>query len=489
MNFLQRGIWKIGKICLLTLVLFLLFRISCFANTQDNKSLAYVLKDKISISGIIESRFGNQFDYDEFEDKRYAYPIVRTTIKYDLSPKHQGYLFSKKKSYLKLSFEWNLLYKENKDDIRDENFGLYEGYLVLNKGPFRIRLGKQIIRWGKTDEISPVDNVNSQDLRLFIIPPYEDRKIPNWLLDVEFFKKNVRIEGVFIPFVEPNEVYYFDSNFAVFKQLKSSSLYYLNNYPLTPMQRDYLKNAINNLEVDKEIPSKSINNIQGGARIGVTFNRFDLALSYLNNFDLNPHIKFFPVSGIKIKEDFSGANIISRLPFLNIEKRDIQATFIRRNIFGAEFEGGFKDFGIRGEAAYFDKTSYLTETLTSIHRESLWYVVGVDYNGENDLYINAQFSHNHIFDYKDEILYFKEDNVSLLGELSKGFFAGNWKVGIKSSYFISDYSYFINPYIECKRIPNFHIEIGTIFFGGDRDTLLGQYDLLDQFYIKLKYYF
>lgn len=62
---------------------------------------------------------------------------------------------------------------------------------MLNKGPFRFRIGKQIIRWGKTDEISPVDNVNSQDLRLFIIPTYEDRKIPNWIADVEFFLKKI----------------------------------------------------------------------------------------------------------------------------------------------------------------------------------------------------------------------------------------------------------------------------------------------------------
>ncbi len=147
-----------------------------------------------------------------------------------------------------------------------------------------------------------------------------------------------------------------------------------------------------------------------------------MAFSYLNNFDQSPYIKYFPVSGLRIKEDFSGENLLSQLPLLKMEEKDIRATYIRRNIFGFEFEGGAGDFGIRGEAAYFDKTGYLTETLTSIHRESLWYVVGIDYNGENDLYLNVQFSHNHIFNYKDEILYFKEDNVSLLGELSKGFF-------------------------------------------------------------------
>ncbi len=51
---------------------------------------------------------------------------------------------------------------------------------------------------------------------------------------------------------------FFDRNFSVFKQLKMSSKYYLDRYPLNPVMTAYLKNYVNNLQVDKDIPSKSL---------------------------------------------------------------------------------------------------------------------------------------------------------------------------------------------------------------------------------------
>lgn len=493
MSYLQKEIWKIGNFFLIFIIFFIYGRTcigSGFPKIKDNKySFFKEIKNKLSLTGIIESRMGRQIEDNDFEYKKYAFPLVRTTLKYDLIPKDQGFVFTKKESYLKFSLQWSLLYSEDSDVQRDEDFGLYEGFLVLNRGPVRVRIGKQIIRWGKTDQVSPVDNLNSQDLRQFIILPYEDRKIPNWMADVEFFKKNVRFEAVIIPFVEPNEVYFFDRNYSVFKELKKSSAYYLDKFPLPPQVREYLQNYVDNLNIQKDIPSKKIENFQGGVRIGFSLENLDFAVSYLNNFDPNPYIKYFPVSGLKIKEDFSGDNFLSQLPYLRMENKDVEVMYVRRNIYGVEFEGGIGDFGIRGEMAYFDKTVFLTETLTSIHRPNLWYVLGIDYTGEEGLYLNVQLSHSYIFNYTNSILYFKEDNVSILGELSKEFYSGDWKLGIKSSYFLSDYSYFINPYIVYKGISNFDIEFGEFIYGGDLDTLFGQYDQRDEIYVKLKYYF
>ena len=37
---------------------------------------------------------------------------------------------------------------------------IYEGYLFHATPDWDLRLGRQIVRWGKTDQISPADNVN-----------------------------------------------------------------------------------------------------------------------------------------------------------------------------------------------------------------------------------------------------------------------------------------------------------------------------------------
>ncbi len=454
-------------------------------NVKNNYPIFNSFFKKMRFSGKIENRAANQLNYNKFEDKRYINTKIRAKIKYDLSGSAHGWVPPSKRSYGIMSWDWDFLYIEDTKDERDVDFGLHEGYLVINKGPFRIRVGKQVIRWGKTDQISPVDNLNSQDLRLFILPPYEERKIPNWMGDIEFFKNNFRLEGVVIPFVEPNDVYFFDRNFAVFKQLKNSSSYFIDKYKLPA----YLKNYINNLQVDKRIPAKSLENVQGGGRIGFSTDSFDMSISYLNGFDPNPYIKSFPVKGIKVKEDFSGSNLIEQLPFIQMTNGNIEASYIRRNIYGIEFEGTFDEFGVRGEAAFFDKNGFLTQSLVSVHKQMLWYVLGMDYNGDNDLYLNVELSHNHIFHYEDDLLYFKEDNISLLAEVSKGFMEGDWKIGVKYSYFLSDYSYYINPYFVCKKVSNLDLEIGVIGFGGDKDTLMGQYDLADEVYFVVKLYF
>ena len=62
---------------------------------------------------------------------------------------------------------------ENKTD--DFDLDLHEAKWQYNEGNYGFSIGKQIIRWGKADQISPVDTLNPQDMREFIIPEYEKR--------------------------------------------------------------------------------------------------------------------------------------------------------------------------------------------------------------------------------------------------------------------------------------------------------------------------
>ncbi len=52
-------------------------------------------------------------------------------------------------------------------------------------------------------------------------------------------------------------------------------------------------------------------------------------------------------------------------------------------------------------------------------------VSGIDYTSVTEWYFNVQGSWYHIHDYSSEILYFEENTVSLLGEISKPVWRGN----------------------------------------------------------------
>ena len=60
------------------------------------------------------------------------------------------------------------------NDEEDYDLDLFEGYIFWSTNSIDLTVGKQIIRWGKTDQINPADNVNPHDLRKFIVPDYEN---------------------------------------------------------------------------------------------------------------------------------------------------------------------------------------------------------------------------------------------------------------------------------------------------------------------------
>lgn len=384
--------------------------------------------------------------------------------------------------YILASIESDYLWFGPDNVWDDYSLDLYEGYFFGLKDRFEFTIGKQIVRWGKTDQISPVDNLNPQDLRQFIVPEYEDRKIPNWMVRPRFFLKPYTMEGVYIPFFEPADFTYFGTDWSIFDHLKEN----VKNAPLSPD----VKQFIENLRVDQEEPTDTFENGQWGVRVSRNVSGWDMGLSYLYAWETLPFYESFPIKNISVQGSTSLENLIKVLPGAVFEDDPvIRTTFKRSNIIGFEFETTVRDFGIRGEAAYYDNQSFLTNTITSTRKPVFHYVVGADYFWHGDWYINLQFSHQIIFDYDPEIFFFNRDNTALVGEISKEFWDGYFKALLRYDIGLSEQSYYVSPELMCKYIPNLDISLGFNFFEGDSDTLIGFYGANDQVFLKLKYYF
>jgi hypothetical protein len=145
--------------------------------------------------------------------------------------------------------------------------------------------------------------------------------------------------------------------------------------------------------------------------------------------------------------------------------------------------------GFRGEIAYLDDVALLADDLTSARREALHLVSGIDYTSVSEWYFNLQASWYRIFDYDDSILYFEEDNVALLGEISKPLWRGNLEALTRFNYNITDASSYLQPALKIKYFPNIEAEVGANIFSGDGDTLLGSYDQADQVYAQVTFSF
>jgi hypothetical protein len=331
------------------------------------------------------------------------------------------------------------------DPSSDEyDLELYEGYLFHATPGWDMRLGRQIVRWGKADQISPVDNINPQDMREFILPDLEERKMPNWMARFRLFPGDVTLEGIFVPFFESNEFDFSGNTWAL-----------LGSQP-------------SGLRIRESKPADSLDNADWGLRTATTIGRWDVALSYLYATEKTPRLRFEPMNPL-------GPTLF--------------ADYHRQNIYGFEFETTIEKFGFRGEGAYFDEQSLNTETLNSVAKPVAHYLVGVDYLAEEDWYANVQLSHQHVFDYESDILYLRRDNFYLNGEINKEFWRGNAMLKLTYGLDLRDGGSYLRPEGILTYYKNLELSLGFYLFAGPADSLLGRYHNDDQVYLKGTYFF
>ncbi|MBW2043131.1 MAG: hypothetical protein JRI76_14065 [Deltaproteobacteria bacterium] len=383
--------------------------------------------------------------------------------------------------HLLASVESDFLWFGPDPEYDDYDFDLFEGYLFYRRGFFDMTLGKQIVRWGKTDEISPVDVLNPQDLREFFLYDYAERKLPNWMARLRAGSGPVFLEGIWIPFFTPANFDYFDTDWAVFRHVKSDAA----KSGLPGPIRSYIQS----LSVNEDEPSDDLENSQYGARLAASFSGWDFGVSYVYGWETLPFFESFPIKNIQVDGAISYEALRNALKNAVFTDEAVEATFKRYQSWGFEFETTVSVFGLRGEFAYYDDQSFLTRSLTSIQKPVYHYVLGLDYSSLSDWYVNFQFSHQVVSDYDPKILYFRKDNYLLLGKIEKGFLGKKLLLKLDYSFNLEQSDFYLSPEIVIKSIPNLELGFGATLFEGDPDTLMGQYDANDAAFINVKYHF
>ncbi|MEJ5349913.1 MAG: DUF1302 family protein [Desulfosoma sp.] len=384
-------------------------------------------------------------------------------------------------SHVLVSGESDTLWFGPHRDWNDHEFKLYETYFHGTKGPWELRLGKQIIRWGKTDQLSPVDNVNPQDLRQFLVPTLEERKIPNWMARVRFLREPLSFEVVAIPFFEPADIDFFGTDWAVFRHTREV----LKKAPLpAPLQK-----AVASVGIDENEPSHTFRNTQWGLRTGITLSGWDLAASYLYAWNPMPFITSFPVKGIRSNGSFDPDEIIKATFQGTLVPGNVTVDYQRTHTFGFEWETVLGPFGFRGETALSSHAVFLRSDLTSVTQRILFSVAGIDRTWPHDWYTNLQLGHQVLLDYDDSVLYFKRHNVSLNGEIRKDFLRGDLEARLRGMIMLTDGGSTWNPSLTYRRFAPLAVSAGLNLFAGPSDTFLGTYSHNDQAYVTLRYDF
>jgi len=366
----------------------------------------------------------------------------------------------------------------SRDDFSKE---LYEGYVEFSQEKWDLKVGNQIVRWGKTDEISPVDNLNPQDLREGITLKMEDRKLPVFMAQARYFWPAGTIEGIYKPYFRSAKTDLFGSDWATFGQLKAQVRH---STALSQSLKDYLTGI---KEREREY-STSLENSELGLRFTGTTDNLDYGLSYLYTRNPLPFIENFPIKNINVS-DPSAEALLGQLAQAQLLNEDILVTYQRNQVIGAELETTRGLFGLRGELSYMTDQVFLKSDLTSTSKHILHYVLGIDRTFTNDWYANLQLYQRKIFSYDDRILFDHEFESGLFLRINKTLFHDKLRLNLDSFYNLTDNSFYLNPEVELRYIDNLFISVGLNILDGKADTFLGYYGRNDQGYITAKFSF
>jgi hypothetical protein len=233
-------------------------------------------------------------------------------------------------------------------------FQLREAYVDLYLGDFDLRVGQQIIAWGRADGINPTNNLTPQDY--FVRSPEpDDMRMGNFLVRGRYIiKSHIRLEGIWVP-VYRHSVYRFD----------------LFDMP----------DMIN--FTDPYTPDAAIKNGSFAGKIEFLFDRFDGSISWFHGYDPMPGIDAGPLP------ETPGEN-----PAI-----DLYARPFRQQTAGLDFSFGLGSLGVRGEAAYREPGRDYTGEIYVPNRD-LRYVLGID-RSLGSFSMMVMYSGQYVFDFEE----------------------------------------------------------------------------------------
>jgi hypothetical protein len=403
---------------------------------------------------------------------------ARDRIENKTSFRNKTFLEAKYKKTFTLSVLSDFIYFGDNENFNEYDFDIQElTYQYLNPR-ISFSIGKQIIRWGKTDQLSPVDTLNPEDMREFVTYDYEDRKIPLWMADLKLFSDLINVELVYIPFFEKAKYNNFETDWSRFPHLKKE----IKQSELPPN----LKSYFNSIKISENEPNDEN---EYGIRLFKTVNSIDFGFTWHRYNEDEPFISNFPVKNLNINGDFSVENLTASINPADLTNEKIEMDYKKTNAYGFELETIVSGFGLRGEALWEDNKTFLTKALTSVRSPVFTYVLGIDYSAPANIYFNVQSGHQYMSDYRNDIIYADRNNYFLFGELSKDY-PNHWtKISIEYFLYLNTSSKYFSPKIEYTYFKNLELALGSNIFSGNDNSGLGRFKENTQYFLDVTYFF
>lgn len=412
----------------------------------NKQFLSYLGLDEkyMGVHGYIETR--HYFDVKKNNKSENFYEFrnnLRLIKDFRFSPQIQA----------KFSFDGRLFYASNaKDSLRniDDSMRPWEAFVDYSGNGFDLRVGQQLIRWGKSDELNPTDVFTPEDLKEFLnYIDRADRKIPVLAAKLNYYINNYTLEGIYLPFFKKQE-------------------YDISGGDWEPYLPKYYR-SLGFTPLDDRGPLKQFKNSTYAVKIKRQGQDSDVSLSYSYHFAETPALKLIPTSPLT---------------------RDIQYDYPRQHTIGSDFETVAGKFVFRGECALTTNQPFLSYDpnipSTVLERTGFLYIIGGDYTFKHGTYLNLQYAQQFIVNYPGELAV-QQGEDSVLWRVTHNFRHNTITFRNTGRYFLSSREMMVETSMMYKLTDDFSATAGFYIYAGDVSGIYGQFKDNNQIFIRLRY--
>jgi hypothetical protein len=328
-----------------------------------------------------------------------------------------------------------------------------ENYMDVSAGDWDLRLGRQNIVWGETVGLFFADVVSAKDLREFLLPDFDYLRIPQWALRSEYFKGNFHGEAIWIPYPTYDNI-----------GVPGGEFY---PYPLPPPPGYGMAIA------GEHRPDGSITDSNYGLRFSYLMGGWDLSGFYYNSMD-------------------TSATFFRQVVMLPTPTFVYTPDHTRIQQMGGTLSKGFEDMVLRAEAVYTHDRWFAVNQISNpegvVRKDSLDYVVGLDYTLPSDSRVNVQLFQRW-FPNHDPTMIAEQEESGASFFISTKLFDSKVEPQILAISSLNRGDWMASPKVVWTLNGNWRWALGMDFFGGSRMGMFGQYDGRDRIYSEVRYAF
>lgn len=331
-----------------------------------------------------------------------------------------------------------------------DGLSVREAWLEHVGSGWDIRVGRQLIIWGKADGVRITDNVCPTDFSDYLNRNIDEMRIPVTAAKLRFLSNTLITEFIWIP------------------EFKSAKLATGNN-PWA-LERSFPSALPVRTNSAGEPSSWSLEDSEFALRVSSYMAGFDVSLSAFYTWDDTA------ASSVSVR-DISGGR------WEIVMEQD----YHRILIYGFDFAKPWSDFVFRGEAAYFQGRYLSTSTGGNEKHDVLKYLVGVDWSPGGNWSVTAQLLDEFIMNY-DRGLVAEEHSPQATLNVSKNFFNEQLTVSDMVYVSLNDGEFFNRLQAAYELADGMELTIGWDKFYGD-DGSYGVYRRNSQIWGKLRFSF